>query len=77
MSVHQIRRVPVVDGDNRPIGLLSLNDIARSAASLRKKDGPQRELLQTLAAICQPRRQVTRAASAQARSPSLQPVAAS
>jgi CBS domain-containing protein len=55
MSDNQIRRIPVVDGDNRPVGLLSLNDIARYAASSRKKNGIDREVTQTLAAICQPR----------------------
>ena len=57
MREKQIRRVPVVDGDNRPIGVLSLNDIARYAASARKKEGIESELAQTLAAICRPRTQ--------------------
>jgi len=57
MSEKQIRRVPVVDGDNRPVGLLSLNDIARYAVSARKRNGIDREVTQTLAAICEPRAQ--------------------
>jgi len=28
MAEHQVRRVPVVDGDDRPLGVLSLNDLA-------------------------------------------------
>lgn len=56
MSEKQIRRMPVVDGDNRPVGMLSLNDIARAATS-RKKSGLDREVTQTLAAIGQPRPQ--------------------
>lgn len=63
MSAHQIRRVPVVDRDNHPIGIVSLNDIARSAASSRKKNGLDRELVQTLAAIGQPRPQSTQEGS--------------
>jgi CBS domain-containing protein len=55
MSDKQIRRVPVTDGDNRLVGILSLNDLARYAASARKKNGLEREVTQTLAAICQPR----------------------
>jgi CBS domain-containing protein len=55
MGQKQVRRVPIVDSDNRPVGVLSLNDIARYAASARKKDGLEREVTQTLAAICQPR----------------------
>ena len=36
MSEKQVRRVPVVDGEGRPIGALSLNDFARVVASTRK-----------------------------------------
>jgi CBS domain-containing protein len=57
MGEKQIRRVPIVDGDNRPVGMLSLNDVARHAAS-RSKNGLDRELAQTLAAICEPRAQI-------------------
>jgi len=55
MSDKQIRRVPVVDGENRPIGMISLNDMVRYAASSSKMDGIEREVVETLAAICQPR----------------------
>ena len=55
MSDKQIRRVPVLDDNNRVVGVLSLNDIARYAASARKKNGLDREVTQTLAAICRPR----------------------
>lgn len=56
MSDKQIRRLPVVDDDRRPVGMLSINDIARYAASSsRKKKGLDRELTKTLAAICEPR----------------------
>jgi CBS-domain-containing membrane protein len=55
MGDKQIRRLPVVDGDNRPIGLLSLGDIARHAVASRKKDGFERHALRTLAAVSQPR----------------------
>jgi CBS domain-containing protein len=59
MSRRQIRRLPVIDGDNRPIGMLSLNDIARHAASSKKND---HEIVQTMAAICEPHGQSLRAA---------------
>jgi CBS domain-containing protein len=31
MSEHQIRRMPVADHDGRPIGVVTLSDIARAA----------------------------------------------
>lgn len=55
MSEKQIRRLPVVDGDARIIGVISLNDIARYAASARPGDSFERELTNTMAAICEPR----------------------
>jgi CBS domain-containing protein len=55
MTVNRIRRLPVVDDEGRPLGVLSLNDIARDAVASRGGDGAQREVARTLAAICQPR----------------------
>ncbi len=54
MSEKQVRRIPILDGENRPIGVLSLSDIARYAASAPMKTGLSRDLTQTLAAIAQP-----------------------
>lgn len=54
MAEKQIRRLPVVDRDQRPIGLLSLNDLARHVTTARKKDGLEHELAETLAAIGRP-----------------------
>jgi len=50
----RIRRVPVVDAQGRPVGMVSLNDIARFAAS-RNKPTFEHEVTHTLAAIGQPR----------------------
>ena len=58
MGENQIRRLPIVDNENRPIGVLSLNDVARHAAVAKKKDGEERAVVQTMAAICQPRHDV-------------------
>lgn len=55
MSEKQVRRLPVVNDDDRPVGFISLNDIARFAAASRKKNGLDREVTRTLAAICEPR----------------------
>lgn len=55
MSEHQVRRIPVIDGDNRPIGILSMNDLAREVA----RPGHGRngsKVVSTLAAICSPRK---------------------
>lgn len=56
MSEQQIRRAPVVDSESRPIGVVSLSDIARRLAEAPKNDGLDRELVQTMAAICKPAR---------------------
>jgi CBS domain-containing protein len=55
MTQKRVRRLPVVDGEGRPVGVISLNDIAREAADSPKGNGALREVASTLAAICQPR----------------------
>lgn len=57
MSSKQIRRVPVVDAEQHPVGMLSINDIARHGIS-GQSNGIDRELLETMAAICQPRARI-------------------
>ena len=54
MRNKQVRRVPVLDGESRLIGLVSMNDLARLSARARKS-AVDRELVQTLAAVSQPR----------------------
>ena len=53
MASRQLRRLPVVDDDGMPIGVISLNDIAIESAQpdTRIKNGLLR-VGQTLAAIC-------------------------
>jgi CBS domain-containing protein len=53
MSEGRVRRVPVVDGEGRPVGLVSMNDLARQAAR-RHRSAVDREIVDTLAAICEP-----------------------
>lgn len=55
MRNHQIRRLPVVDGQERLVGMLSLSDVARYAATTRRQQAVDRELVQTMAAIGEPR----------------------
>jgi CBS domain-containing protein len=56
MGEKQVRRVPITDDDNHPIGVVSLNDIARHAASSRTNGRRSSDVTRTLAAICQPRK---------------------
>ena len=53
MAKHKIRRVPVVDELHRPVGMLSLNDLARTMA--RGREVPASSVAGTLAAICEHR----------------------
>lgn len=52
MSEHQIRRMPVIDEQGHPIGIVSLNDLARAAAIGKL---PANEIASTLAAVSTPR----------------------
>lgn len=63
MSKHQIRRLPVIDGTGRPLGVISLNDLAIEAVQpdTRMKHGVSK-IAHTLAAVCQPRAATPRAA---------------
>jgi CBS domain-containing protein len=73
----QVRRVPVLDGEGRLRGILSLNDLARHAHRPawilgfklgRKGDGLSNDsVVGTLAAICQPRAEREPAAKGAAR----------
>ena len=53
MAQHQVRRIPVVDSDGKPVGVLSLNDLALEAArpDTRMTDASSR-IVHTLAAVC-------------------------
>lgn len=53
MSKNKIRRVPVVDEAHKPIGIVSLNDLAISMA--KGREVPPTEVAGTLAAICEHR----------------------
>lgn len=57
METHQLRRLPVVDDDRCPIGILAVNDLVRHAIrpSAGQRDAVQ-ELIHALATIGRPRR---------------------
>jgi CBS domain-containing protein len=55
MRAVRVRRVPVLDGDGRLKGILSLNDLARHRSTGRKANGLSGDsIAQTLAAISEP-----------------------
>jgi CBS domain-containing protein len=63
MSAHQVRRIPIVDAHGKPVGLLSLNDLAiESAQADTRMQGGASRVAHTLAAICQRRGRSRRAA---------------
>ncbi len=54
MRDHKVRRIPILDAEGRPVGIASVNDFARLAARVHKS-AIDRDLVNTLAAVCQPR----------------------
>lgn len=75
MTRHQIRRLPIVDDANRPIGFLSLGDIARHTSHLAHAAENGQALLRTFAAVCQPRPDTVTAHRSEAEQPEPKPVA--
>jgi CBS domain-containing protein len=63
MTENQVRRIPIVDANEKPVGVLSMNDLAREATKpgTKFKDGISRAV-HTLAAICRPRKSAKKAA---------------
>jgi CBS domain-containing protein len=63
MVANQVRRIPIVDADAKPIGVLSLNDLANEAVQpdTQMKDAFS-NIAHTLAAICRPRSEIQQAA---------------
>jgi CBS domain-containing protein len=63
MAKYRVRRIPIVDDAGKPIGIVSMNDLAIESVQpdAAMKHGPSK-LAHTLAAICQPRAQAQKAA---------------
>jgi len=61
MRAKQVRRVPVVEDGGKPIGIISLNDIARHANDDKRTASTDRKLVETMAGICAPRRRRAKA----------------
>ena len=58
MRDNQVRRLPVLDQNERVIGILSLNDVAREAqreaAAGKRAEVTRESVAETLATVCQP-----------------------
>ncbi len=62
MKTHKVRRVPVIDEQGHPVGLISMNDIARESARELRGRGPSvraADVVSTLASVCLPRQSVS------------------
>ena len=55
MADHQVRRIPIVDEQRKPIGIVTLKDLARDPSTATR-------LTQTLAQILRPHAETQRAA---------------
>jgi CBS domain-containing protein len=57
MKSERVRRIPVLDGEGRLVGIVSMNDLARQAqiGSGHRNGLSTDGIAQTLAAICEPR----------------------
>ncbi len=65
MRANQVRRLPVVDGQGIPVGVISLNDLACRAAAERGmpvRDVSQDLVALTLADLCRPRTKLSEVA---------------
>ena len=52
MRKHKVRRLPVVDREQRLAGIVSINDLAINASSSLPDSVPAQEFLETFQAIC-------------------------
>ncbi len=54
MREKQVRRIPVVDGGGRPVGMVSIHDLAQRVGN-GKSEVPAREVAETLRDLSKPR----------------------
>lgn len=66
MQEKQVHRVPVLDSSGHPVGMVSLNDIARHAAHepASVRQAGDAEVIDTVAAVCAPRHRIIQAEAA-------------
>ena len=60
MSDNQVHRLPVLDPEDRPVGLASFTDLVRYASTMAHGDGVERDILRGLAAVSRPRTEQSR-----------------
>jgi CBS-domain-containing membrane protein len=53
MREQRVRRLPVIDRDERLAGIVSMNDLVSGAECRKGADVPGEEFLETLKAICE------------------------
>lgn len=68
MREKQIHRLPVLDAKGHPVGLISLNDIAREGAreaeTKKAREVSDTEIARVLASVCAPRHRIIQAQAA-------------
>ena len=68
MREKQVRRLPALDAQGRPVGFISLNDIAREGARETEMKRPREvsdaEIASVMAAVCVPRHRIIAAQAA-------------
>ena len=74
MREKQVHRLPVLDAEKHPVGIISLSDIAcegsREAETKKARSVSDTEIAQLVASVCAPRHRVVEAQAASAPSPS-------
>jgi CBS domain-containing protein len=55
MRLRQVRRIPVVNPQGQPVGMVTLADLARRASSTPRQEGVERDVLRALNAVCRSR----------------------
>lgn len=67
MRQKKVRRLPVLDGDSRLAGIISINDIAREGqrefASKLPREVTDAEIARVMAGVCEPRHRIIAAAA--------------
>ena len=68
MRKNQLHRLPVLDAEGHPVGIISLNDIAREGAreaeTKKARQVSDAEIAHVLAAVCAPRHRIIEAHAA-------------